>query len=214
MSDLERKAQEQELEQEQAQATAEAPMVSSDDGTVDAPFLSDVDAAGADLEQDADAAAHEADDDNVSPFADILEKANEAAAAAAKEKKPKKSSSTKSKKKGLDLSHPVPKLEAKDPSEVPMRWYVLQAFSGFEQRVAQALAERIRIQHMEDYFGQILVPKERVKDQDKDGKKRESERKFFPGYVLIEMKMTSDSWQLVKHTERVLYFVAGTPDHP
>lgn len=163
MSDLERKAQEQELEQEQAQATAEAPMVSSDDGTVDAPFLSDVDAAGADLEQDADAAAHEADDDNVSPFADILEKANEAAAAAAKEKKPKKSSSTKSKKKGLDLSHPVPKLEAKDPSEVPMRWYVLQAFSGFEQRVAQALAERIRIQHMEDYFGQILVPKERVK---------------------------------------------------
>ena len=214
MSDLERKAQEQELEQEQAQATAEAPMVSSDDGTVDAPFLSDVDAAGADLEQEADAAAHEADDDNVSPFADILEKANEAAAAAAKEKKPKKSSSTKSKKKGLDLSHPVPKLEAKDPSEVPMRWYVLQAFSGFEQRVAQALAERIRIQHMEDYFGQILVPKERVKDQDKDGKKRESERKFFPGYVLIEMKMTSDSWQLVKHTERVLNFVGGTPDHP
>ncbi|HIX56370.1 MAG TPA: transcription termination/antitermination protein NusG [Candidatus Anaerobiospirillum pullistercoris] len=95
-----------------------------------------------------------------------------------------------------------------------MRWYVLQAFSGFEQRVAQALAERIRIQHMEDYFGQILVPKERVKDQDKDGKKRESERKFFPGYVLIEMKMTSDSWQLVKHTERVLNFVGGTPDHP
>ena len=97
MSDLERKAQEQELEQEQAQATAEAPMVSSDDGTVDAPFLSDAEAATADFEHEADAAAHEADDDNVSPFADILEKANEAAAAAAKEKKPKKSSSSKGK---------------------------------------------------------------------------------------------------------------------
>ena len=94
-----------------------------------------------------------------------------------------------------------------------MRWYILQAFSGFEQRVAQALAERIKIHHMEDYFGEILVPKEKVKDM-KDGKRRESERKFFPGYVMVEMKMTSDSWQLVKHTERVLNFVGGTPERP
>ena len=93
------------------------------------------------------------------------------------------------------------------------RWYVIQAFSGFEQRVALTLAERIKIHHMEDYFGEILVPKEKVKEI-KDGKKRESERKFFPGYVLVHMRMTSESWQLVKHTDRVLGFIGGTSDRP
>lgn len=93
------------------------------------------------------------------------------------------------------------------------RWYVIQAFSGFEQRVALTLAERIMIHHMEDYFGEILVPKEKVKEI-KDGKKRESERKFFPGYVLVNMRMTSESWQLVKHTDRVLGFIGGTAEKP
>ena len=93
------------------------------------------------------------------------------------------------------------------------RWYVIQAFSGFEQRVALTLAERIKIHHMEDYFGEILVPKEKVKEI-KDGKKRESERKFFPGYVLVNMRMTSESWQLVKHTDRVLGFIGGTVEKP
>ena len=93
------------------------------------------------------------------------------------------------------------------------RWYVIQAFSGFEQRVALTLAERIKIHHMEDYFGDILVPKEKVKEI-KDGKKRESERKFFPGYVLVNMRMTSESWQLVKHTDRVLGFIGGTAEKP
>lgn len=93
------------------------------------------------------------------------------------------------------------------------RWYVIQAFSGFEQRVALTLAERIKIHHMEDYFGEILVPKEKVKEI-KDGKKRESERKFFPGYVLVNMRMTSESWQLVKHTDRVLGFIGGTSEKP
>ena len=82
------------------------------------------------------------------------------------------------------------------------RWYVIQAFSGFEQRVALTLAERIKIHHMEDYFGEILVPKEKVKEI-KDGKKRESERKFFPGYVLVHMRMTSESWQQrIHHVQR------------
>ena len=93
------------------------------------------------------------------------------------------------------------------------RWYVIQAFSGFEQRVALTLQERIKIHHMEDYFGEILVPKEKVKEI-KDGKKRESERKFFPGYVLVNMRMTSESWQLVKHTDRVLGFIGGTSEKP
>lgn len=95
----------------------------------------------------------------------------------------------------------------------PMRWYVVQAFSGFEQRVAQTLRERVRIHGMEDDFGEILVPKEKVKEI-KDGKKRESERKFFPGYVLVHMRMTDETWQLVKHTDRVLGFIGGTPDRP
>ncbi len=93
------------------------------------------------------------------------------------------------------------------------RWYVIQAFSGFEQRVALTLQERIKIHHMEDYFGEILVPKEKVKEI-KDGKKKESERKFFPGYVLVNMRMTSESWQLVKHTDRVLGFIGGSAEKP
>ena len=97
--------------------------------------------------------------------------------------------------------------------EVPMRWYVIQAFSGFEQRVAMTLQERIKIHNMEADFGEVLVPKEKVKEI-KDGKKRESERKFFPGYVLVNMRMTSETWQLVKHTDRVLGFIGGTSDHP
>ncbi|MCR5083974.1 MAG: transcription termination/antitermination protein NusG [Succinivibrionaceae bacterium] len=94
-----------------------------------------------------------------------------------------------------------------------MMWYVIQAFSGFEQRVAQTLQERIAVHGMQDLFGQVLVPKEKVKEI-KDGKKRESERKFFPGYVLVQMVMNNDTWQLVKHTERVLGFVGGTADRP
>lgn len=95
----------------------------------------------------------------------------------------------------------------------PMRWYVIQAFSGFEQRVALTLSERIKMYHMEDDFAEVLVPKEKVKEI-KDGKKHETERKFFPGYVLVHMRMTSESWQLVKHTDRVLGFIGGSSDHP
>lgn len=96
---------------------------------------------------------------------------------------------------------------------VPKRWYVIQAFSGFEQRVALTLSERIKLYNMEDDFAEVLVPKEKVKEI-KDGKKRETERKFFPGYVLVHMRMTPDTWQLVKHTDRVLGFIGGTSEHP
>ena len=105
------------------------------------------------------------------------------------------------------------KKEEKKPAEKPLRWYVVQAFSGFEQRVAQTLRERIKIHNMEHDFGEVLVPKEKVKEI-KDGKKRESERKFFPGYVLVQMRMTSETWQLVKHTDRVLGFIGGTAEKP
>jgi transcriptional antiterminator NusG len=94
-----------------------------------------------------------------------------------------------------------------------MRWYVVHAYSGFEKSVQRALAERIVRQGMQDKFGQVLVPVEEVVEM-KGGQKSISERKFFPGYVLVEMEMTDDSWHLVKSTPKVTGFVGGTGNKP
>lgn len=93
------------------------------------------------------------------------------------------------------------------------RWYVVQAYSGFEKNVQKTLKERIVREEMDEYFGQILVPVEEVVDI-KNGRKTISERKFFPGYVLVEMEMTDDSWHLVKSTPRVSGFIGGTANRP
>lgn len=93
------------------------------------------------------------------------------------------------------------------------RWYVVQAYSGFEKNVQKTLKERIAREEMEDYFGQILVPVEEVVDI-KNGRRTVSERKFFPGYVLVEMEMTDSSWHLVKSTPRVNGFIGGTAHRP
>lgn len=93
------------------------------------------------------------------------------------------------------------------------RWYVIQAYSGFEKNVQKTLKERINREGMEDYFGQILVPVEEVIDI-KNGRRTVGERKFFPGYVLIEMEMTDSSWHLVKSTPRVNGFIGGTAHRP
>ena len=93
------------------------------------------------------------------------------------------------------------------------RWYVVQAYSGFEKNVQKTLKERIIREGMDDYFGKILVLVEEVVDI-KNGRKTISERKFFPGYVLIEMEMTDDSWHLVKSTPRVSGFIGGTANRP
>lgn len=93
------------------------------------------------------------------------------------------------------------------------RWYVIQAYSGFEKNVQKTLKERIAREGMEDLFGQILVPVEEVVDI-KNGRRTVSERKFFPGYVLVEMEMTDDSWHLVKSTPRVSGFIGGTANRP
>ncbi|WP_027009788.1 transcription termination/antitermination protein NusG [Conchiformibius kuhniae] len=93
------------------------------------------------------------------------------------------------------------------------RWYVVQAYSGFEKNVQKTLKERIAREGMEDYFGQILVPVEEVVDI-KNGRKTVAERKFFPGYVLIEMEMTDSSWHLVKSTPRINGFIGGTAHRP
>ncbi len=93
------------------------------------------------------------------------------------------------------------------------RWYVVHAYSGFEKSVQRALIERIARAGMQDFFGQILVPVEEVIEM-KNGQKSISERKFFPGYVLVEMEMNDDSWHLIKSTPKVTGFVGGTANKP
>ena len=93
------------------------------------------------------------------------------------------------------------------------RWYVVHAFSGYEKKVAAALQERIELHDMQDAFDQVLVPTEEVVEM-RSGQKRKSERKFFPGYVLVKMELTDDSWHLVKETPRVMGFIGGKADHP
>ena len=94
-----------------------------------------------------------------------------------------------------------------------MRWYVVHAYSQYENSVKKALTERISRAGLQEQFGEILVPTEEVVEI-KDGVKRMTERKFVPGYVLVNMEMTEDTWHLVKSTPKVLGFIGGTPDKP
>lgn len=94
-----------------------------------------------------------------------------------------------------------------------LRWYVVHAYSGFEQQVIRSLEERIKLHGMEEKFGEILVPTEEVVEM-RDGQKRKSSRKFFPGYVLIQMDMDDDTWHLVKDAPKVMGFIGGTSDKP
>ena len=93
------------------------------------------------------------------------------------------------------------------------KWFVVHAYSGFEKSVQRALVERIKRSDIAEQFGKILVPVEEVVEM-KAGQKAISERKFFPGYVLVEMEMTDDSWHLVKSTPKVTGFVGGTANKP
>ncbi|MBL4820854.1 MAG: transcription termination/antitermination protein NusG [Gammaproteobacteria bacterium] len=93
------------------------------------------------------------------------------------------------------------------------RWYVIHAYSGYEKKVMQALQERITLSRMEDYFDEVLVPTEEVLEM-RGGQKRKSERKFFPGYVLVRMELNDDTWHLVKDTPRVMGFIGGTAEKP
>ena len=93
------------------------------------------------------------------------------------------------------------------------RWYVVHAYSGFEKHVMRSLIERVKMYGMEDRFGEILVPTEEVVEM-RDGKRRKSERKFYPGYVLVEMEMADETWHLVNETPRVMGFIGGTKEKP
>lgn len=94
-----------------------------------------------------------------------------------------------------------------------MKWYVVHAYSQYENQVRKALKERIKRAGLEEQFGDILVPTEEVVEI-RDGKKRTTERKFFPGYVLVQMLMNDDTWHLVKSTPKVMGFIGGTSDRP
>lgn len=93
------------------------------------------------------------------------------------------------------------------------RWYVVHAYSGYEKKVMNALKERITLSGMEDLFGEVLVPTEEVVEM-RAGQKRNTERKFFPGYVLVEMELNDDTWHLVKETPRVMGFIGGKAEKP
>ena len=97
--------------------------------------------------------------------------------------------------------------------EIKKRWYVIHAYSGFENYVVKALGERIKLKNAEPRFGEIIVPTEEVVEM-RGGQKRKSERKFFPGYVLVQMEMDNDTWHLVKSVPKVLGFIGGTSDKP
>lgn len=94
-----------------------------------------------------------------------------------------------------------------------LRWYVVHAYSNFEHKVSEWLKERVKRAGLESKFGEILVPTEEVVEM-RDGQKRKSDRKFFPGYVLVQMEMDEDTWHLVKEVPKVLGFIGGTSDKP
>jgi transcriptional antiterminator NusG len=94
-----------------------------------------------------------------------------------------------------------------------MHWYAVQAFSGMEKSVKAAIEERISRSEVKDQFGEILVPVEEVVEM-KSGQKKISERRLYPGYVLVQMDMSDDSWHLIKSTPRVMAFIGGTAQKP
>jgi len=107
-----------------------------------------------------------------------------------------------------DASAPAAK-----PVNPDLRWYVVHAYSGMEKAVERNIRERINRAGMQDLFGEILVPTEEVVEI-KNGQKRTSERRFYPGYVLVQMVMNDDTWHLVKHTNKVTGFVGGAKNRP
>lgn len=94
-----------------------------------------------------------------------------------------------------------------------MRWYVVQTTSQYENKVKETLLDRVKLQGLETSFGEILIPTEEVVEM-KSGQKRKTERKFFPGYILVKMEMNDSTWHLVRHIPKVLGFIGGTADKP
>jgi len=96
---------------------------------------------------------------------------------------------------------------------VALRWYVVHAYSNFEKKVKHSLEERVKRSGLEHKFGKVIVPTEEVVEM-REGQKRKSDRKFFPGYVLVQMEMDDETWHLVKEVPKVLGFIGGTKERP
>ena len=94
-----------------------------------------------------------------------------------------------------------------------LQWYVVHAYSNYEHKVKSSLQDRVRRAGLENKFGEILVPTEDVVEM-REGQRRKSERKFFPGYVLVQMEMDDETWHLVKEVPKVLGFIGGSSDKP
>jgi transcriptional antiterminator NusG len=94
-----------------------------------------------------------------------------------------------------------------------LQWYVVHAYSNYEHKVKSSLIDRVRRAGLEQKFGEILVPTEEVVEM-REGVRRKSERKFFPGYVLVQMEMDDETWHLVKEVPKVLGFIGGSSDRP
>ena len=107
----------------------------------------------------------------------------------------------------------APADDAAKTQDSKQRWYVVHAYSGFESYVKKVLESRISMSPHKDKFGSIMVPTEEVVEM-REGNRRKSERKFFPGYVLVQMEMDNDTWHLVKEVPKVLGFIGGTSDKP
>ena len=99
-------------------------------------------------------------------------------------------------------------------SNPEFRWYVVHTYSGYENRAKKSLEERIKTGGLEDHFGQILIPTENVVELGKGGQKKTTKRKFFPGYMLVQMKLDEASWHLVKGTPKITGFVGGSTRPP
>jgi transcription termination/antitermination protein NusG len=94
-----------------------------------------------------------------------------------------------------------------------LRWYVIHAYSGFESQVKRSLQEHIQRSGLKEKFGDVLVPTEEVVEM-REGQKRRSERKFFPGYLLVQMEMSDETWHLVKDVPKVMGFIGGSSGRP
>ena len=112
-----------------------------------------------------------------------------------------------------EVETPSVELQPAAPTNPDLRWYVVYAYSGMEKAVERNILERIAREGMQSKFGRILVPMEEVVEV-KNGQKKTTERKFFPGYVLVEMVMNDETWHLVKHTNKVTGFVGGAKNRP
>jgi transcriptional antiterminator NusG len=96
---------------------------------------------------------------------------------------------------------------------VAKNWYVVHTYSGFEEKVKLSLEEKIQRKHLEDKITRILIPSEKVLEM-RAGKKKEADKKFYPGYILVEMELDDETWHLIRSTPRVSGFVGGAKPVP